>query len=81
MGRQWRVRPRVVVQNVSRDPRYLVTFAGTGSEMIVPVKLEDNLVVGTIDVESDHVKAFEERDRFFLESCAGALVGLWSRGT
>jgi putative methionine-R-sulfoxide reductase with GAF domain len=44
-----------------------------------PVKLEGNGVAGTIDVESDRVNAFNERDQHFIEACARALVGLWSR--
>jgi L-methionine (R)-S-oxide reductase len=54
-------REPVVVNDVASDPRYLAALAGTGSEMIVPV-INDGIVVGTVDVESGEVGAFNERD-------------------
>lgn len=69
----------VISQDVTRDPRYLTAFATTGSEAIVPV-LTDGQVVGTIDVESDRLNAFSPEDEAFLRRCATALASLWQRG-
>ncbi len=33
--------------------------------------------IGLIDVESERVNAFGERDRMLLENCAEALAELW----
>ena len=38
----------------------------------------DRGVLGTIDVESDHVDAFSPEDERFLELCAVALEPLWN---
>src|SRR5262245_42894949 len=43
----------VVVQDVTKDSRYLTTFAETRSEAVFPIISEDGAVIGTIDVESD----------------------------
>lgn len=68
----------IVVQDVRQDPRYLTTFGATRAEAIIPVRDRDRGVVGTIDVESDHVGAFSREDIEFLEMCAVALEPLWS---
>jgi len=68
----------IVVQDVRQDPRYLTTFGATRAEAIFPVRAGDRGVVGTIDVESDHVDAFSAEDERFLELCAGALEPLWT---
>ena len=43
----------------------------------MPVRLGDGAVVGTIDVESESVQAFSDRDRDLLSACAAALTELW----
>ncbi len=72
-------REPVIVQDVSRDARYLTTLGSTRAEMIMPVRAGSNgAVLGTIDVESDRVNPFTERDRELLSACAGALTALWT---
>jgi L-methionine (R)-S-oxide reductase len=68
----------VVVQDVSKDARYLTTFGQTKAEAIFPVFSEDKRVVGTIDVESDRVDAFGTEDVEFLSRCASFLAPLWN---
>jgi L-methionine (R)-S-oxide reductase len=68
----------VIVQDVTEDPRYLSTLGSTRAEMIMPVRTRsDGDVVGTIDVESDQVQAFSDRDSALLAACAEALAELW----
>jgi GAF domain-containing protein len=71
----------VVVQDVSKDPRYLPTLDDTRGEMIVPVRDRGGAVVGTIDVESAAVHAFRDEDATLLEQCALALRPLWEAPT
>jgi L-methionine (R)-S-oxide reductase len=72
-------RAPVIVQDVTRDERYLTTFSATRAEAIFPVATrEDGQIVGTIDVESDRTDAFTAEDEAFLRSCAVALAGLWA---
>ena len=56
----------VIVQDVANDSRYLTTIGGTRGEMIQPILNESSIVVGTIDVESERVNAFSDRDREVL---------------
>jgi len=66
----------VIVQDVSRDPRYLQAFAGSRAEAIFPVTV-DGAIVGTIDVGSDRIDAFTARDEQFLRDCTRAIATLW----
>ncbi len=68
----------VVVQDVSKDRRYLTTFRTTRAEAVFPVLSSDGTrVLGTIDVESDHMNSFQPKDESFLAECARLLRPLW----
>ena len=67
----------LVVQDVARDPRWLTTFSTSKAEAVFPVTI-DGVIVGTIDVESDHVGAFTSSDEEFLTGAAVALRPLWA---
>ncbi|HEX9687801.1 MAG TPA: GAF domain-containing protein [Thermoanaerobaculia bacterium] len=67
----------VVVRDVAEDPRYLITFGSTRSEIVVPVKRATGKVVGLIDVESEKLDAFTSEDRRLLEKFASEVAGLW----
>lgn len=60
----------IMVADVHKDPRYLPTFGSTQSEIVVPVITESGKPIGLIDVESEKLNAFTERDRDFLEHAA-----------
>jgi putative methionine-R-sulfoxide reductase with GAF domain len=63
---------------VSKSETYLTAFAGTRSEIIVPIlDPTQSTVVGTIDVESDRLNSFRPEDQKVLEQCGLALGSLW----
>ena len=53
-------------ENAAQDPLYLEAFEGAASSLTVPLLLHDN-VIGTINVESNTVGAFNSADMQFLE--------------
>jgi L-methionine (R)-S-oxide reductase len=63
----------VVVQDVSKDARYLAGSPLVKCEIVVPIFVKSNLVA-ELDVESYFVGAFTEAEQEFIEGCAG-LVG------
>ncbi len=63
----------IVVGDVSKDPRYLMCFPSTRSEIVVPVKVETE-VIGEIDIDSDRLSAFSSNDKDFLEAAARELA-------
>ncbi len=62
--------------DVASDTRYLTNQPTTGSELIVPILL-DAEVVGTIDVEEAHPQAFAAGDEKPFETIAEALRTLY----
>lgn len=61
-----------LVDDVSKDKRYLSCFLSTRSEIVVPIK-KMNIVVGEIDIDSDKPTAFNKNDVIFLEKVADML--------
>jgi L-methionine (R)-S-oxide reductase len=61
-----------VVDEVSKDTRYLSCFLSTRSEIVVPIK-KKNTVIGEIDIDSDVPTAFDNNDAVFLEKIADML--------
>jgi L-methionine (R)-S-oxide reductase len=63
----------VVVDDVSKDPRYLACSLETKSEIVVPV-FAHGKVVGELDIDSHFPAAFTPEDQELVQHCA-ALVG------
>jgi GAF domain-containing protein len=61
-----------IIRDVHNDQRYLACFITTRSEIVVPIKKED-IVRGEIDIDSDRLEAFNDRDTDFLEEVASIL--------
>jgi serine phosphatase RsbU (regulator of sigma subunit) len=59
-----------IVEDVTRDPRYLVARPETRSEMVVPLK-SGGRVTGVFNLESDTVEAYNPHDLELLETFAG----------
>ena len=63
----------VVVDDVSKDPRYLACSLETKSEIVVPVFVHGK-VVGELDIDSHFAAAFTSEHQDLVQHCAG-LVG------
>lgn len=67
----------IIVGDVRNDARYLTAFGSTLSEIIVPVLSPTGSVIGTVDVESERVNAFIDRDADMIQQCIAAALPLW----
>lgn len=63
----------IVVDDVSRDHRYLACSLETKSEIVVPI-FAHGKVVGELDIDSHFPAAFGPEDQEFVQHCA-MLVG------
>jgi GAF domain-containing protein len=63
----------VVVDDVSRDPRYLACSLETKSEIVVPI-FAHGRVVGELDIDSHFPAAFSSEHKDLVQHCA-MLVG------
>ncbi len=61
-----------IVDDVTKDIRYLSCFISTKSEIVVPIKKEGK-VIGEIDIDSDTSEGFNTNDAEFLKKVAEAL--------
>jgi PAS domain S-box-containing protein len=61
----------LLVQDVSQEPRFVSNqmLPDTQAELAVPLKL-GNQVIGVLDVQSDHLYAFDDEDVFILQTLA-----------
>jgi GAF domain-containing protein len=63
----------VVVDDVTKDPRYLACSLETKSEIVAPIFVRGH-VVGELDIDSHFPAAFALEDQTLVERCA-AIVG------
>jgi L-methionine (R)-S-oxide reductase len=63
----------IVVEDVSKDPRYLSGSSTVKSEIVVPI-FARNKLAAELDVESYFVGTFNKAEQEFVEGCA-ELVG------
>lgn len=68
----------LLAEDVSKETRYFPLKDSVRSEMAVPLK-EQNEVIGVINVDSDELNAFSERDLKFLTLLAGEAGRVVSR--
>ncbi len=68
----------VVVQDVSKDPRYLAGSSLVKSEIVVPIFVNKQLAA-ELDIESYFAGTFTDPEQEFVEACANILVNYLSK--
>lgn len=63
----------VVVDDVTKDPRYLAGSSLVHSEVVVPVSVKGKLV-GELDIESYFPGTFTKPEQEFAEACAAVVA-------
>jgi L-methionine (R)-S-oxide reductase len=69
----------VVVQDVSRDPRYLAGSSMVKSEIVVPIYGNQKLAA-ELDINSYFAETFIRSERQFVEACANVIANYLARG-
>jgi len=62
-----------IVPDVSEREEFIACFPSTRSEIVVPITGAEG-VLGEIDIDSDWLDAFDDRDRELLEDVAARLA-------
>ncbi|MDP4277078.1 MAG: GAF domain-containing protein [Bacteroidota bacterium] len=65
-GKAWEKAGTIIVPDVDQFPGHIACSSKSRSEIVVPV-LQDDKVVGVLDVDSDCLDAFDEVDAQYLE--------------
>jgi L-methionine (R)-S-oxide reductase len=63
----------IVVQDVSKDPRYLAGSSLVKSEIVVPIFVNKRLAA-ELDIESYFPNTFDANEQEFVEACAGLVA-------
>jgi len=69
----------VVVQDVSRDPRYLAGSSLVKSEIVVPIYGNQKLAA-ELDINSYFAETFNRTERQFVEACAKVIANYLAKG-
>jgi len=75
IGEAAKLGEQIVCDDVHSDPRYrfIDSLPETKSEVVIPLKIEDR-VLGVLDVQSDHKKAFHPNDLLILHALADNIA-------
>jgi GAF domain-containing protein len=73
-------RQTVVVDDVSKDPRYLSGSTMVVSEIVVPISVRRELA-GELDIESYFPATFSKPEQEFVEACARLVGGYLGKTT
>ncbi len=63
----------IIVNDVDKFPGHIVCDSGSKSEIVVPLILNET-IWGVLDIDSYILKAFNEKDKFYLEQFCNFLV-------
>lgn len=69
----------VVVQDVTKDPRYLAGSSLVKSEIVVPIYAKKKLA-GELDIESYFADTFTRSEQEFIEACANVVAKYLGKG-
>ena len=69
----------IVVQDVSKDPRYLAGSSLVKSEIVVPIFVKKKLA-GELDIESYFADTFTKPEQEFVETCSKVVANYLGKG-
>lgn len=68
-GTAWLEARTQVVPDVDLFPGHIACSSASRSEIVVPI-LNDGIVIGVLDIDSEHLSTFDETDQEWLEKVA-----------
>lgn len=71
-GSAWELESTLVVPDVDAFPGHIACSSLSRSEIVIPLFRED-LVVGVLDVDSEHLNYFDQTDKKYLEEIVSLL--------
>ena len=71
-GTAWAEARTIIVPDVEQFPGHIACSSASRSEIVVPI-IRDGVVVGVLDIDSEHLATFDETDALWLERIANLL--------
>lgn len=72
-GTAWAEGRTIIVPDVEAFPGHIACSSASRSEIVVPI-MRNGAVVGVIDIDSEHLNAFDETDALWLERIAALMT-------
>ena len=72
-GQAWAKGETMVVEDVNAHPDHIACSSLSRSEIVVPL-FSDDLCIGVLDVDSEHLAQFDETDALYLGELAKILA-------
>lgn len=69
-GTAWQEMKTIIVADVEKFPGHIACSSLSKSEIVLPI-IRNNIVIGVLDVDSEHLGFFDEIDRGFLDEIVG----------
>ena len=71
-GTSWEQAKTLIVEDVEKFPGHIACSSVSKSEIVVPI-YKDNLIIGVLDVDSEHLSHFDQVDEFYLTQIVALL--------
>lgn len=72
-GTAWEKAETILVEDVDAFPGHIACSSASKSEIVVPI-MQNGVVIGVLDVDSDQLSAFDATDKKYLERLMGSLT-------
>ena len=72
-GTSWAQRTTLIVPDVDAFPGHIACASASRSEIVLPL-INDNEVIGVLDVDSEFLNHFDDTDKLYLEQVMSILL-------
>lgn len=74
-GTSWKLGETIIVPDVDKFPGHIACSSLSKSEIVLPV-MKDGKVIAVLDIDSDKLGDFDERDKRWLELLLSSDISL-----
>ncbi|MEM9895387.1 MAG: GAF domain-containing protein [Bacteroidota bacterium] len=72
-GASWEKGETIIVPNVDDYPGHIACSSASKSEIVIPLVMRSQ-IIGVLDVDSDSLRSFDDRDAHFLQQILDLLA-------
>lgn len=73
-GTSWKEKKTLVVEDVEQFPGHIACSSESRSEIVVPLLIKGEEVIGVLDIDSEHLATFDATDQLWLEQIAEVVA-------
>ena len=77
-GTSWKEKKTIVVEDVEQFPGHIACSSESKSEIVVPL-YKGEVVIGVLDIDSEHLATFNATDQLWLEQIAEVVSNALSK--